>query len=122
MCNKDYNYKEGVPYKVIADHVRMLVFAIADGAMPGNEGRGYVLRRVLRRAARFGRMLELKEPFLYRLAATLVQVMGEAFPEVKEKQKHIEKLKLFKNRAIQSMNFIKFLKKIKSFLGIANSF
>ena len=90
LCRKDYNIKEGIPHQVIADHVRMLVFSIADGAMPSNEGRGYVLRRVLRRAARFGRIVEMKDPFIYQLADTVCQVMGDAFPEIKEKQKHIE--------------------------------
>ena len=92
LCSKNYKYKKGVPHRVIADHVRMLAFSIADGAMPGNEGRAYVLRRVLRRAARFGRMLEMKDPFIYQLTDTVCQVMGEAFPEIKEKQKHIEKV------------------------------
>ncbi|MBC8401329.1 MAG: alanine--tRNA ligase [Candidatus Marinimicrobia bacterium] len=78
-----------VPFRVIADHIRMLTFSIADGAMPSNDGRGYVLRRILRRAARFGRMLELHEPFLYQLVDTVVQIMGEAFPELVEKHNHI---------------------------------
>ena len=60
--------------------------------MPSNEGRGYVLRRVLRRASRFGRLLDLEEPFIYSLVSTLVDVMGEAFPELKDKQSHIEKV------------------------------
>ena len=84
ICRKDYNFKEGVPHRVIADHMRMLVFSLADGAMPGNEGRGYVLRRVLRRAARFGRMLEMKDPFMHQLTNSVCQVMGDAFPEIKE--------------------------------------
>ena len=66
-----------VPFRVIADRIRMLTFSIADGAMPANEGRGYVLRRILRRAARFGRMLKLHEPFLYKLVDSVVQIMGE---------------------------------------------
>jgi len=84
--------KIGVPHRVIADHLRMLSFSIADGALPSNEGRGYVLRRVLRRASRFGRLLDLDKPFIYSLVSTLVDVMGHAFPEVKEKQSHIEKV------------------------------
>jgi len=85
------NYIENqVPFQVIADHIRMLCFSIADGAIPSNEGRGYVLRRILRRAARFGRMLKLEEPFLYKLASTMCGHMSEAYPELKEKDTHIE--------------------------------
>ena len=84
-----YN-QDQVPFQVIADHVRMLCFSIADGAIPSNEGRGYVLRRILRRAARFGRMLELEEPFIYKLVPTVCSFMGEAYPELKKKDTHIE--------------------------------
>ena len=79
LCSKDYNFKGGVPHRVIADHVRMLVFAIADGSMPGNAGRGYVLRRILRRASRFGRILGMKAPFIYQLTDSVCKVMGDAF-------------------------------------------
>ncbi|MFQ5707379.1 MAG: alanine--tRNA ligase [bacterium] len=75
----------GFAHRVIADHIRALTFAITDGAMPSNEGRGYVLRRILRRAARFGRSLGMQEPFIYKLVPVLVDVMGQAFPELKEK-------------------------------------
>jgi alanyl-tRNA synthetase len=78
--------------RVIADHIRALTFAIGDGAVPSNEGRGYVLRRLLRRAARFGRNLEMHQPFIYRLVPTLVETMGEVFPEIQEKQEHIQKI------------------------------
>lgn len=84
--------QDGTPHRVISDHVRTLTFAIADGALPSNEGRGYVLRRILRRAARFGRQLSLKDPFIYKLVDVVVDVMGEAFPEIKEKQTHVEKV------------------------------
>jgi len=79
-----------IPHRAIADHLRMLSFAIADGALPGNEGRGYVLRRVLRRAARFIRELGLEAPFLPMLVPTLVEVMGGHFTELKQRQQHIE--------------------------------
>ena len=73
-------------YRVIADHIRMLTFALTDGALPGNTGRGSVLRSVLRRAERYGRQyLGVKEPFVYRLVPTVVEVMGGAFPELKNK-------------------------------------
>ncbi len=88
-------YKDGndqVAMRVISDHVRALTFAIADGAIPSNEGRGYVLRRILRRAARFGRNLEMRDPFIYRLVDVLVVTMGDVFPEIKEQQSHIERV------------------------------
>ncbi|NLW47182.1 MAG: alanine--tRNA ligase [Firmicutes bacterium] len=79
-----------VAFRVIADHIRSLTFAIADGAILSNEGRGYVLRRILRRAARFGRTLGMEEPFLCRIVPYLVKTMGDAYPELKEKQNHCE--------------------------------
>ncbi len=80
-------YKDNpTSHQVVADHIRALTFAIADGAGISNEGRGYVLRRILRRAARHGRELGAREPFIYRLVPTLVNEMGDVFPEIKEKQ------------------------------------
>ena len=84
--------KEPIPFQVISDHIRMLSFAIADGALPSNEGRGYVLRRILRRAARFGRSININEPFIYDLVDPLCDKMGEIFPEIVEKKPHIEKI------------------------------
>ncbi|MEE3149352.1 MAG: alanine--tRNA ligase [Candidatus Neomarinimicrobiota bacterium] len=84
--------KDKVSHHVIADHVRMLSFAIADGAMPANEGRGYVLRRILRRAARFGRLLGKEDPFLYQLVDCVIEIMGDSFPELIHKKSHIEKV------------------------------
>ncbi|MGB5894762.1 MAG: alanine--tRNA ligase [Ignavibacteriaceae bacterium] len=81
-----------IPMRVIADHIRTLTFAIADGAVPGNEGRGYVLRRILRRAARYGRKLSLNDPFLYKLVDTLVKTMGDVFPEIKDKKNYVKKI------------------------------
>ena len=77
--------------RVIADHVRTLTFAIGDGALPGNEGRGYVLRRILRRAARFGRNLGMHNPFIYQLVPTLVETMSYIFPEIKTQQETFKK-------------------------------
>ena len=74
--------QQQVAFRVLADHVRMLSFSIADGALPSNEGRGYVLRRLLRRAARYGRRLELREPFIHRLVETVAQMHAQEFPEV----------------------------------------
>ena len=84
--------KKPIPFQVISDHIRMLSFAIADGALPSNEGRGYVLRRILRRAARFGRSININEPFIYDLVDPLCDKMGEIFPEIVEKKSHIEKI------------------------------
>ncbi|MBI5661773.1 MAG: alanine--tRNA ligase [Ignavibacterium album] len=86
------NEEDKIPMRVIADHIRALTFAIADGAVPGNEGRGYVLRRILRRAARYGRKINLKEPFLFNLVGVLVSTMGNVFPEIKEKQDYVKKV------------------------------
>ena len=88
-----------VPHRVIADHIRMLCFSIADGALPSNDGRGYVLRRILRRAARFGRKLGLEDPFLYKLVPVVSEIMGDIFPEVKDKQPHIEKVLLSEEKS-----------------------
>jgi len=81
-----------IPMRVIADHIRTLTFAIADGAVPGNDGRGYVLRRILRRASRYGRKLNMKEPFLFSLVDVLVETMSDVFPEIKEKQEYVKKI------------------------------
>ena len=75
--------------KVIADHIRSCSFLIADGVMPSNEGRGYVLRRIIRRAVRHGYKLGQKQAFFYKLVPDLVKAMGEAYPELKEKQTQI---------------------------------
>ncbi len=84
------SHQTGMPHRVIADHLRTLSFAIADGVMPSNEGRGYVLRRLLRRAARYGRMLGQNDPFLYHLLDPLVKVMGSVFPEISLKKSFIQ--------------------------------
>jgi len=82
----------GVAFRVIADHLRSLSFAITDGALPSNEGRGYVLRRMLRRAARFGKVLGMNEPFIHRLVPALSQCMGDAFPELRARQEHVQRV------------------------------
>ena len=84
--------EDSIAMRVIADHIRTLTFAIGDGAMPGNEGRGYVLRRILRRAARYGRKLNLTKPFFYKLVDVLVSTMGDVFPEIAEKKDYIKKV------------------------------
>ncbi|GAA4705620.1 alanine--tRNA ligase [Brevibacillus fulvus] len=81
-----------VALKVIADHVRTVVFAIGDGALPSNEGRGYVIRRLLRRAVRMGKKLGVEKPFLFSLTETVGRMMGEFYPEVVERREFIEKV------------------------------
>ena len=83
---------DNMSFKVIADHIRSLSFAIGDGALPGNEGRGYVLRRLLRRAVMHGRRLGINKPFLYQLVPTVGQIMESYYPEILEKQDFIEKI------------------------------
>ena len=78
--------------KVVADHIRSCGFLIADGVLPSNEGRGYVLRRIIRRACRHGNKLGAKGSFFYQIVAALVAEMGEAFPELKGQQAHIERV------------------------------
>lgn len=82
--------KVDVAFRVIADHIRTLGFSIADGIEPGNTGRNYVLRRILRRAVRYGRNLGLTEPFFYKLTDTLADCMGPYFPELVERKEHIQ--------------------------------
>jgi alanyl-tRNA synthetase len=82
--------KVDVAMRVIADHIRTLSFAIADGIQPGNNDRNYVLRRILRRAVRYGRSLGFKEPFFFKLVDVLARTMGDVFPEIRTKQKHVE--------------------------------
>ena len=90
LTNKNYGKEEtDISFRVIADHIRALGFAIADGAIPSNEGGGYVLRRILRRASRHGRILGLHKPFIYTLSSTLVDMMGEDYPELTAKKEHI---------------------------------
>jgi len=84
--------EDRIPMRVIADHIRALTFAIADGAVPGNDGRGYVLRRILRRAARYGRKINLHKPFLYKLVDVLADTMGDIFPELVEKKDYVKKV------------------------------
>ena len=77
---------------VIADHIRACSFLIVDGVLPGNEGRGYVLRRIIRRAIRHGKKLGTDEPFFHKLVAPLVKEMGDAYPELAKAQAHVEKV------------------------------
>lgn len=91
LCGVPYEENK-TAYRVIADHARALTFLIADGVLPSNEGRGYVERRLLRRAARFGRELGFEKPFLYEVTKTVIELMGRQYPEVVEHRLQIEKI------------------------------
>ena len=93
LSGKTYDpYGDNMSFKVIADHIRSLSFAIGDGALPGNEGRGYVLRRLLRRAVMHGRKLGINDTFLYKLVKVVGDIMQSYYPEVLEKREFIEKI------------------------------
>lgn len=86
------NEEHDVALKVIADHVRTVVFSVGDGVMPSNEGRGYIIRRLLRRAVRYGKSLGVDRPFLYELTPVVGEIMGVYYPEVVEKREFIERV------------------------------
>ncbi len=86
------NNPDSIAMRVISDHIRTLAFAIADGALPGNEGRGYVLRRILRRACRFARNIGFSEPVIYKLLPVLIDTMGDEFPELISHQDTISRI------------------------------
>ena len=92
LCNKPYEGEYLMPYRVIADHIRSCTFALADGAMFSNEGRGYVLRRVLRRAMRYGQKLGLYEPFLYKLVDVVCDNMKCFYPYLEDKKDMVKKM------------------------------
>lgn len=92
ISGKTYGEKEedDTAFKVIADHIRTVAFAVGDKALPSNEGRGYVLRRLLRRAVRFAKQLGIDEPFMYKLVPTVGEIMADFYPEVLKQQSYIE--------------------------------
>ncbi|QQE77368.1 alanine--tRNA ligase [Alicyclobacillus sp. SO9] len=94
LTGQEFTSEDGkdVHFKIIADHVRTVAFAIGDGVLPGNEGRHYIIRRLLRRAVRSGRKLGLNEPFLYKLADVVSELMGADYPDVREKLSFITKV------------------------------
>jgi alanyl-tRNA synthetase/REP element-mobilizing transposase RayT len=89
LQNQNEQEKIDIAFRVTADHIRALSFAIADGIIPSNEGRGYVLRRILRRAVRYGRTLGFHEPFFFKLVDVVAKTMGDVFPEIRAKQSKI---------------------------------
>ncbi len=97
--------EKGFPFRVIADHSRACSFLIADGVLPSNDGRGYVLRRILRRALRFGRLLGIEGSFLYKNVAVVCELMKDAYPELVEKQDFIEEvIRLEEERFLLTLN------------------
>ena len=84
-----FDDERGLPHRVIADHIRCLTFAIGDGVMPSNEGRGYVIRRILRRAVLYGKKLEMNETFIYRLVDSVIELLGDVFPDVLPRREFI---------------------------------
>ena len=86
------NEQDDTAIRVMTDHIRSTTMMISDGILPSNEGRGYVLRRLLRRAARFGRLMGLTEPFLHELSGLVIRESGDAYPELRERQEHIRKI------------------------------
>jgi len=83
-----------ISYQVIADHLRSITFLISDGVMPSNEGRGYVLRRIIRRAIRYGKLIKIQKPFLFKLTAAVVDEMRQAYPELVDSREHVSKVVL----------------------------
>ena len=92
LCEIPYEYEKGASYRVIADHIRSVSFLLAQGVNFDKEGRGYVLRRILRRAVRHGYLLGIKEPFMYKLVDTLCEIMGSHYTYLNEKKENIKEL------------------------------
>ena len=93
ICHKEYsNPDDKVALKVIADHIRAITIMISDGILPSNEGRGYVLRRILRRAVRFGRILGINDIFLAGLVDTVIDILGGEYPELIEHKEFIKRV------------------------------
>jgi alanyl-tRNA synthetase len=107
LANTAYGKSEDtdIAFKVIADHIRTVAFAIGDSALPSNEGRGYVLRRLLRRAVRFAKQIGIDEPFMYKLVPTVGEIMKDFYPEVLNQQDYIENIiKIEEERFHETLN------------------
>ncbi len=105
ICNKPYAYDSGASYRVISDHIRSVAFLLAQGVNFDKEGRGYVLRRILRRAVRHGYLLGIKEPFMYKLLDTLNGLMGKQYPYLIEKKEILsEQIKLEEERFLSTIS------------------
>lgn len=105
LTDKPYSDEYVSPYHVVADHIRALTFAIGDGVIPSNEGRGYVIRRILRRALRFGKKLNLNKPYLFELSEVVIDHMKCQYPELEKSKSMIQKIiKSEEERFIQTLN------------------
>lgn len=107
ISGKSYgeSQEQDMAFKVIADHVRTVAFAIGDGALPSNEGRGYVLRRLLRRAVRYSKKLGIEKPFMYQLVPVVGDIMQSFYPEVKDKEDFIVRvMKLEEERFLETLH------------------
>ncbi|MFA7077779.1 MAG: alanine--tRNA ligase, partial [Syntrophomonas sp.] len=112
--------EEGFPFRVIADHSRACTFLIADGILPSNDGRGYVLRRILRRAVRFGQFLGIEEPFLYKTVDVVCELMQQAYPQLLEKEDFIkEVIKLEEERFFITLK--EGVKKVEEIIRVAGA-
>lgn len=108
LSGQEYGSEEvlDISFRVIADHSRAIPFIITDGILPSNEGRGYILRRILRRASRHGHFLGIKEPFLYKLVSLTVDLMGDTYPELKEAKKIAHEIALHEEeRFLETLDF-----------------
>lgn len=116
IAGKEYkkDHKDDVSIRVITDHIRSTVFMVGDGVRPSNEGRGYVLRRLLRRAARHGRLLGVTKPFLYEVCDTVINENLNAYPELNEKREYIKKVILTEEES--------FAKTVEKGMNILNGF
>jgi alanyl-tRNA synthetase len=106
ISNKSYQPdQKGFPFRVIADHARSCTFLISDGVLPSNEGRGYVLRRILRRAVRFGKVLGINEPFLYKICPVVRDLMIDSYPELNDNLEYVQKvIKVEEERFQETIN------------------
>ncbi len=108
--------EKGFPFRVIADHSRACTFLISDGVLPSNDGRGYVLRRILRRAVRFGRSLGIQEAFLYKNVDVVADIMRDAYPEIEDKKEFVkEVIKMEEDRFLVTLN--EGLKKVEEIIA-----
>lgn len=120
ISGKKFNEETATPFRVICDHIRTLTFAIADGCLPSNEGRGYVLRRILRRVSRFGKLLDINHAFLFKLVDVVGIILGETYPEIIEKRDYIkEVIKSEEERFIMTLDngIALFNKKVETILS-----